>query len=95
MPQLPVLVQAVVRTVYKRCDLLIAGRLCAPVDDVCDMGRAPLAREEGHVGVFARELRPRLIFITVNALRVATLFAEHAAHRSFSRGICASSTLSS
>ena len=84
MPQLPVLVQAVVRTVDKRCDLLIAGGLSTPVDNVRDMRRTPLAREERHISVLARELRPRLIFITVDAFGIATLLAEHPAHRCFS-----------
>ena len=76
MTQLPVLVQAVVRTVDQCADFLVSRRCNSTVDNISDAGGAPLAREEGHIGILSGELGPTRILVPMDALRVATLLAE-------------------
>ena len=86
VPQLPVLIQAMVRAVdeighfgcgcgiCRRC--ICGGAARPPINYVGDVRRALLAGKERHVRVLLLQLQARLVLVPVDALWIAALLAQ-------------------
>ena len=81
MSELPVLIETVMGAVDDVGHLFIRSGLCSSVNNIGNMRRAVLAGEERHAGVALQKLRAVLIFVTMDALRIAALFPEQALTR--------------
>ena len=81
MPDLPILVQAMVRAVDQIGHFLVFAWAAAAIDYVGHFCGALLAREEGHACVLLLQLASRLIFVAVDAFGVPAFLSHGVAAR--------------